>query len=329
MRPSANSNEPTVLTAEWVRESYERLESRVSAVELDDGPDGWLSLFADWKVLMGHFDGEESRTLHTFSQDLRNADSENAQRTIREEVMPVAQRGDNALCDALLRSRHADAVGDRYGVQLLRVLRVKQSNLAAINSDLRIEEGALITRYDMLVASGELHSMAMEFLCLPYLAEFFSQEQLRTLARNRWRQSVRLIPWVTLADAFRHWVYESPSATQADREAEFVRLYSEYQPRVDWSGDAAPYAATKWYRIPHLFRHLSYMIDYALDETSAIQLAMLDARDHDQCMETYLELCRLGGSDSLTGLLHRSNLRPPIDASLLEELTSHAQGQLA
>jgi oligoendopeptidase F len=125
-------------------------------------------------------------------------------------------------------------------------------------------------------------------------------------------------------DAFQHWVYSNPSATWSTRDAEWVRLQTLFGPGVDWSGEAEEYRATRWYAQLHIFRYPFYYIDYALAEMGAMQLALLDAADHDKALDTYLHLCRLGGTASMLELLDTAGLRSPFDAGLMRELMSHA-----
>ena len=174
----------------------------------------------------------------------------------------------------------------------------------------------------------EIHSMGMEYLSLPYLDEFLNPEQLETFRRNRWRRGITLLCYVSVVDEFQHWVYEHPSATPGERDASWVEIHDRYMPGIDWSGAAAELKATRWYAQLHIFRYPFYYIDYAIAETGAMQLAMLDAHDHEGCLEKYLALCHLGGSMSLTGLLDESGLRSPFGGELMGELMEHAGGQL-
>lgn len=172
--------------------------------------------------------------------------------------------------------------------------------------------------------AAEIHSMGLEFLSLPYLDEFFTEEQQQTFARGRWKKAITLCCYVCTIDEFQHWVYENPTASWQDREDAFVRIRDTYQPGFDWTGDAAPYAPTRWYGQLHLFRYPFYYIDYAIAETSAMQLGMLDARDHGACLEKYLALCQLGGTKSLLGILESAGLKSPFDPKLMPELMAHA-----
>ena len=170
----------------------------------------------------------------------------------------------------------------------------------------------------------EIHSMGMEFLSLPRLGEFFDDESLERFTRNRYRNAVSLLCYVCVVDEFQHWVYENAAATVDERDAAFVRIRSIYMPGIDWSGAAESFAATRWYAQLHIFRYPFYYIDYAIAETGAMQLGLLDSRDHDRCMEVYLELCRLGGTRSLTQLVESAGLRSPFDPELMKDLMTHA-----
>ncbi len=174
----------------------------------------------------------------------------------------------------------------------------------------------------------EVHSMGMEFLALPYLDEFFSPELQQRFARSRWKEGVELICYVSVVDAFQHWVYEHPGATPDERDAAWIELHDRYLPGIDWSGDAERYRASRWYAQLHIFRYPFYYIDYAIAETGAMQLGLLDTQDHEGCLETYLELCRLGGTGSVLELFAGAGLRSPFDRGLMADLMAHSASVL-
>ena len=177
--------------------------------------------------------------------------------------------------------------------------------------------------------TAEVHSMGMEFLSLPELHRFFGAEHARRFAVARWKKAVDLLCYVAVVDAFQHWIYTNPTASLDDRDAQWIALQAQFQPGEDWSDEAAPFEATRWYAQLHIFRYPFYYIDYALAEMGAMQLALVAARDRSQAMETYLELCRLGGTGSMMELLGAVGLRSPFDESLMVELMEHTTETLS
>ncbi|MFT5830174.1 MAG: M3 family oligoendopeptidase [Bacteroidia bacterium] len=174
----------------------------------------------------------------------------------------------------------------------------------------------------------EVHSMGMEFLSMPYLDEFFTSKDLQTFTKSRWNRAVEILCYVCVVDEFQHWVYENPSVTSAERDEKFMELQSLYMPGVDWTGEAESMRPLRWYAQLHIYRYPFYYIDYAIAETGAMQLALMDQADHEACLETYMELCRLGGTQSVTQLFAGAGLRSPFDAAVVEDLMAHAAGVL-
>jgi M3 family oligoendopeptidase len=551
---------PDHLTAEFAKAEYEKLTARVADAEAADEPDGWLALYADWNSLDSYVGSEGSRRRYRYSKHMDDPEAEAGEQAYRQEIQPACEDGASELISKLLESRHKDAVAERYGAQLLRVLETEVEPLAPVNSELRVKAGDLATDYDKRVAGAEVsvggealtlarargllssgdaatrreaydayrgwfdserdalasiytqqvqvrdqmgrnlghenfvplgyagmgrtdygpaevqafrdavqahasplyaklcarqaealgtptlrpwdraynpeftlplgvtkpieaqldkagrvfqslspklaahfqrmrdeglidlenrkakragafctafsdeprvaifcnsigdegdvktlmhemghafqgwesqwvdavalrwptsdgaevHSMGMEFLSLPHLGEFFDAEQLERFTKSRWRRAIELVCYVSVVDAFQHWVYENPKANPDERDAAWIRLLDTYMPGIDWSGEGETYRRTRWYMQLHVFRYPFYYIDYAIAETGAMQLGMLDTQDHERCLATYLKLCRLGGTGSVLQLFEGAGLRSPFDPTLIADLATHA-----
>jgi len=78
----------------------------------------------------------------------------------------------------------------------------------------------------------------------------------------------------------------------------------------------------RWTRQSHIFSSPFYYIDYALAEVGALQLWSLARHDHARAMESYLELCRLGGTRSLVDLFTAAGLRSPFEPDVLAPLVA-------
>lgn len=173
----------------------------------------------------------------------------------------------------------------------------------------------------------EVHSMGMEYLSLPQMSEFFGTENAEKFRRNRWRDSVEGICYICQVDEFQHWIYQNPNATPDERDAEWNRLTDIYKPGMDWSG-AEELKKMRWYAQSHIFHAPFYYIDYAIAETGAMQLGLMDAQDHNKAMETYLRLCQIGGTKSVLDIFQTVGMRSPFDPMLMKDLMAHAAKEL-
>lgn len=158
----------------------------------------------------------------------------------------------------------------------------------------------------------EIHSMGMEFLALHELDTFFSAEDARKFRKLKLIDTLTMLPYIAVVDAFQHWVYEHPGHSPESRDAEWDRLWDEYLPGVDFSGLEA-YKAVRWKRQAHIFADPFYYIDYAIAESAALQLWLLAEKDRKAAMDTYMELCRIGGSQSLLSIFRSAGLVSPFD----------------
>ena len=59
-----------------------------------------------------------------------------------------------------------------------------------------------------------------------------------------------------------------------------------------------------------------------------MQLALIDAEDHQKAMASYLELCRIGGTKSVLNIFRSVGLRSPFDAEAMRDLMAHAAQEL-
>lgn len=177
--------------------------------------------------------------------------------------------------------------------------------------------------------AAEVHSMGMEYLSLRHVDEFFPDaEHARRFRQNRWTRAVELVCYIAVVDEFQHWIYENPAAAPDERDAQWDRIWETYIPGIDFSG-IERYRAARWYMQHHIFRFPFYYIDYAIAETGAMQLAMLDARDSAGAMDTYLALCRIGGTRGLLDIFGSAGLRSPFDAGVMADLAAHVARECA
>lgn len=552
---------PERLTSEYARREYALLAGRAERAEHEEEPSAWLEVMEEWNALSAYVRGEGSRISYRHNRAMDNPDLEEAERFYREEVSPAVSDGESGMVGALLRSRHRDAVADRFGPHLIRRYQLMVASLDPANRDLRVEANRLSQQYsrriaeaevdvggrrmtlamagshgisedrairreafmavrgwfvgqrdelaaiyDRLVAlrtrmarnvgydtytplgyqamgrtdfgpaesalfresvrrhvvpflarllegqradlglerldpwdagydpsttlprgiapidrqldnaakifsslhpdlaehfdrmrreglidlenrrakrsgafctffpdepraailcnsvgdaddvrtllhemghafqkwesrsipspilqsptseTAEVHSMGMEYLSLPLIDRFFPDDMALRFRRGRWRKTINLLCYASTVDEFQHWVYDHPDATPLDRDAAWRRLWDLYHPVIDYQG-RDDLKSARWYQQAHIFQSPFYYIDYAIAETMAMQLGALDRRDHALAMSTYMDLCRMGGSMSILGVVEKTGLRSPFDPGTMADLMEIAEAE--
>jgi M3 family oligoendopeptidase len=175
--------------------------------------------------------------------------------------------------------------------------------------------------------AAEIHSMGMEYLSMRHMDEFFTAEQAEKFRRERWKRSVELLCWVAIVDEFQHWAYEHPQATIDERDAAWRRIWGIYKPGIDYTG-IEDFIQARLYCQGHPYWMPFYYIDYAIADTGAMQLALIDAESHERAMDAYLTLCRIGGTKSVLEIFAAAGMRSPFDPTLMRDLMAHAAKEL-
>jgi M3 family oligoendopeptidase len=184
-----------------------------------------------------------------------------------------------------------------------------------------------ITLHYPTADAAEIHSMGMEYLSMRHMTEFFDLEDTVKFKRGRWKKAVTLLCYVCVVDEFQHWVYANPNATPDERDTAWNEIWDRYEHGVDYGG-LDEYKAARWYAQLHIFQSPFYYIDYAIAETGAMQLALIDAENHDLAMEKYMNLCRIGGTMSVLDIFKSTGLRSPFDPDLMRDLMGHAAREM-
>jgi M3 family oligoendopeptidase len=167
--------------------------------------------------------------------------------------------------------------------------------------------------------AAEIHSFGMEYLALDEVEAYFSPEDAAKFRHLRLMTTVVRLPYMACVDAFQHALYENPTASASEREAVWVDLWEQFMPGLDFS-DCPEQRQYRWMRQSHIFATPFYYIDYALAEVAALQLWQRAKHDRSGATEAYMEMCRVGGSVSLLGVLAAGGLQNPFDPAVLAPL---------
>ncbi|MFA5560237.1 MAG: M3 family oligoendopeptidase [Acholeplasmataceae bacterium] len=167
--------------------------------------------------------------------------------------------------------------------------------------------------------AAEIHSMSMEFLAWPWIDQFFL-EDTEKYKFSHLAGAVSFLPYGVLVDEFQHEIYAKPSMTPEERKQTWRRIEKKYLPFKDYGDDHFMEKGTYWYRQGHIFGSPFYYIDYTLAQVCAFQYWNLHQQDREKALQSYIDLCRLGGSKSFLGLLEAANLKNPFKKGIVKEI---------
>jgi M3 family oligoendopeptidase len=166
--------------------------------------------------------------------------------------------------------------------------------------------------------AAEIHSMSMEFLAWPWIHEFFIEDTAK-YKFNHLASSISFLPYGVLVDEFQHHIYEKPEMTPDQRKEVWRTLEKKYMPFKDYGDDEFMDKGTFWFRQGHIFQAPFYYIDYTLAQVVAFQYFVMSQENREKAFESYLALCKLGGSKSFLGLLESAKLKNPFVSGTVKE----------
>ena len=158
--------------------------------------------------------------------------------------------------------------------------------------------------------AAEIHSMSMEFLAWPWIDGFFKDDTEKYKFYHL-DSSISFLPYGVAVDEFQHEIYFNPEMTPEERKAAWRKVEKKYLPYKDYDDDKFMEKGTFWYRQGHIFGSPFYYIDYTLAQVLAFQYWVKSRENHKEAFESYLSLCKLGGSKSFVNLIKSVNLNNP------------------
>ena len=160
--------------------------------------------------------------------------------------------------------------------------------------------------------ASEIHSMSMEFFAWPWIDKFF-KEDTEKYKFSHLAGALSFIPYGVAVDEFQHRVYEKPSMTKEERKLTWREIEKTYLPYKEYDNDPFLERGGFWFRQGHIYAVPFYYIDYTLAQVCAFQYWVKAQENHQNAWQSYLELCKTGGSKSFLGLLKVAGLKNPFD----------------
>jgi M3 family oligoendopeptidase len=175
--------------------------------------------------------------------------------------------------------------------------------------------------------AAEIHSMSMEFLAWPWIDSFFLEDTPK-YKFSHLAGAVSFLPYGVLVDEFQHGIYERPEMTPDERKAWWRKTEKKYMPFKDYGDDLFMEKGTFWFRQGHIFGAPFYYIDYTLAQVCAFQYWIKHQSNRREALDSYLALCRLGGSKSFLGLIESAKLKNPFVKGTVKEIVKPIRAYL-
>ena len=175
--------------------------------------------------------------------------------------------------------------------------------------------------------SCEIHSMGLEFMTFPQMERFFGDQAPR-FCREHVIDSFLFFPYGVAVDHFQHLVYQNPDASPAERMEMWKEMESTYLPWRDYGDLPHLVQGGRWQLQRHIFMYPLYYIDYTLALSCALQLWQKSCEAFETTLESYHQLCRMGGRLPFRELTASANLQSPFEEGTLAQAVEFARGYL-
>lgn len=181
--------------------------------------------------------------------------------------------------------------------------------------------------YPMEIA--EVASMSMELFTMDHWDVYFKDmEELRRAKIHQLERVITIFPWIAIIDKFQHWVYENPKHTEKEREANWLRILTEFSsPVVNQEGLEA-FRTCSWQRQLHLFEVPFYYIEYGIAQLGAIGMWMQYQQHPKQALDNYIKALSLGGTRTLPELFEAAGLKFDLSPAHIKKLMDFVHEQM-
>lgn len=173
----------------------------------------------------------------------------------------------------------------------------------------------------------EIHSMSMEFFAWPWMKQFFGDAEPKYLYAHL-SEALLFIPYGVTVDEFQHYVYANPDATPDMRKTKWREIEKKYLPHKQYEDNPIFEKGCWWFRQGHIFSTPFYYIDYTLAQMCACQFLLWSRRNKKEAWDSYVKLCKLGGSKPFLSLVKAAGLDNPFVEGTIKTITTQVEAIL-
>lgn len=169
----------------------------------------------------------------------------------------------------------------------------------------------------------EIHSMSMEFITWKWMELFFKEDTAK-FKFDHISGALTFLPYGAMVDEFQHIVYQNPDLTAKQRKKAWQELEKKYIPYRNYNNMPFANEGGIWQGQSHIYANPFYYIDYTLAQICALQYWTWYQEEPQQAWQSYLNLCRQGGSKSFLELVELAGLSSPFDEKTMSSVVNNA-----
>jgi oligoendopeptidase F len=168
---------------------------------------------------------------------------------------------------------------------------------------------------------AELASMGMELISLDHWDVFFDNpEELNRAKKEHLSKIVSVLPWVATVDSFQHWVYENPTHTVEERDAQWSAIQAKFGSTVvDFTGYEVE-RSKMWQKQLHIYEVPFYYIEYAIAQLGAVAVWRNYRNNPEQALNQYEAALSLGYTKTIGEIYATAGIRFDFSQEYVHEL---------
>jgi oligoendopeptidase F len=176
---------------------------------------------------------------------------------------------------------------------------------------------------------AEVASMAMELISMEHWDVFFDDpDTLRRARKYQLEKILSILPWIATVDAFQHWLYLNPEHSEAERQAEWIKIFRKFAGNIIDRSETASYEPFGWHRQLHIFEVPFYYIEYGIAQLASIGIWKNYKTNPEKTLEQYATALTAGYTYTLPELYEMAGIRFDFSSDYINELAAFVQTEL-
>ena len=176
---------------------------------------------------------------------------------------------------------------------------------------------------------AELASMSMELISMEHWGVFFeNKEDLKRAKIEHLEDILEVLPWIATVDKFQHWIYENPTHTIEERQAQWLKTVEQFSDSItDWKGFER-FKRYTWQRQLHIYEVPFYYIEYGMAQLGAISVWRNYKYDPQKGLDSYLNALKLGYTTTIGKIYEAANVKFDFSKVYIAELMNFVKVEL-